>query len=164
VLEEDNFIFKKPRHFKKNTYKEVINYWEKQKADFENIEIKQYKNIFQKKQEIGSVAISTISTIEESSSTISTTTQKQSTTTQESSRFQEQSTSTEEVMSPEIEKLLGAKSLFEFYLIKGEKFPYLWQRAEIWEEKGLGLKDEYKGTEYQNNLLLKKLKEELTQQ
>lgn len=160
VLEEEKFIFKKPHHFKKDTYKEVIEYWERKKIDFENIATREYKDIFEEKQKI---SLDNTLIIEESSSTVSTTSQEQfSTTTQENSQLQE-ATSTEEKIDLETEKLLAARSLFEFYLIKGEKFPYLWQRAEIWEEKGLGSKDGYKGTEYQNNLLLRKLKEELTQ-
>ncbi len=57
---------------------------------------------------------------------------------------------------------LVATTLFEFYLIKGEELPSVKERAKIWEEKGLGLANEYHGSDYQNFRLLEKLKRELT--
>ncbi len=49
------------------------------------------------------------------------------------------------------------KNLFEFYTTKGEDLPFLRERARIWEEKGLGIIEEYQGFYFQNLRLLKEL-------
>jgi hypothetical protein len=73
------------------------------------------------------------------------------------------STPEEIILAPEIEKLLGARSLFEFYWLKGEKLPSIYQREIMWKERGLNSTSKYTGTKYQNLILLEKLKEELTE-
>ncbi len=132
--------------FKQETYQEVINQWQQREESLENINSKQYINPFQMTR--GGISPPVLP---------------------------EEATSTPEELPPEellpeepslpsnIEELLTASNLTQFYMIKGERMPFLWQRAKMWQEKGLGLEDEYKGSKYQNMILLEKLKEELTE-
>jgi len=131
--------------FREDKYKKVLEHWREMERNLANIESCEYNNPF-----LGKVSLPPTSTV---TSTVST---SSITTNQEPPQKKTQP-------SPEIQKLLRARTIFEFYSIKGQRAPSLWQRAIMWEEKGLGLRDEYKGTSYQNALLLKKLKEELTQ-
>jgi len=120
--------------FKQKTYQEVLDQWQQRKENLEKIDSKEYANPF-------------ILTGEVSTSVSSG-----------------EATSTPEKITPSalIKKLLVARNLTEFYMIRDGKVPLVSERAKIWEEKGLGLKDEYKGSKYQNVILLEKLKEELT--
>lgn len=121
--------------FGQETYQEVTVQWQEREINLEEIESKQYINPFQLMKEAELPPA-------------------------------EEGTSTPEEQPPggtvpsEIEKLLGARSLFEFYWLKGERLPSIYQREIMWNERKLG--DEYKGTKYQNLLLLEKLKKELT--
>lgn len=65
--------------------------------------------------------------------------------------------------NPQIQELLKATNLFQFYTVKGQTFLTVDERARIWQELGLGIGDEYKGTSSQNIKLLSELKEELTE-
>lgn len=137
-------ISKETLRFKQKIYQEVSNQWQQREEKLKKVDLKQYINPFQEIE--GEVSISTSS---------------------------EEATSTPEELPPEelppeepslpsnVKELLAAANLFEFYGIKGEKLPSVWERGIIWREKGLGLEKEYKGTDYQNMILLKKLKEEL---
>lgn len=143
---EVQYIEKRLR-FQKDVYKRVLNYWQEVERNLANIESRQYDNPFL--EEVSFIPTSTVP--------------QEPTSTEEESSEEKSSGEPSVTCCVEIQKLLATKNLFEFYSIKGEKVPYLWQRAEMWEAKGLGSKDEYKGTKYQNALLLEKLKEELTQ-
>ena len=69
---------------------------------------------------------------------------------------------TEELLSdPDIQALLRATNLYEFYNNKGGLL-LIEDRAEIWEELLLGSKNGYSGTYNQNILFLEELKKELT--
>ncbi len=59
----------------------------------------------------------------------------------------------EEITAAELEELL-ARTLFEFYEMRGEGMPPISERALIWEELGLGSAQEYRGIYSQNILLL----------
>jgi len=142
-MSEGQYVKKNVR-FQKNTYEKVVSYWKEMEENLANIELHQYKDPFS--GEVLSISGSTTAT----------------TSTSTSEEIQENPPEPCISCSIGIQRLLAAKSLFEFYSIKGEKVPYLWQRAQMWEDKGLGSKDQYKGTKYQNLLLLEKLKEELT--
>lgn len=131
--------------FKQEACQEVVNQWQQRKENLENINLKQYINPF-------------LMTRGEISPPIPS----------------EEATSTPEELPPEkppkeepslpsnIEELLAATNLTQFYRLKGEELPFVSVRAKMWQEKGLGLEEEYKGTKYQNMILLEKLKEELT--
>lgn len=70
---------------------------------------------------------------------------------------------TEELLSnPQIQELLKATNLYQFYDAKGETFLTIDERAKIWQELGLGQEAEYQGTYNQNIKLLSELKKELT--
>ena len=126
--------------FKQGVYQKVLDRWQQREENLENISLKEYINPFHMMRGEISPPV-----------------------------FPEEATSTPEELPSEepslpsnIEELLAATNLTQFYMIKGEIMPFLWQRAKMWQEKGLGLEDEYKGSKYQNMLLLEKLKEELT--
>ena len=61
-----------------------------------------------------------------------------------------------------IQELLNTANLYEFYTAKGEELLLIEERAQIWEELGLGKAKEYQGTYSQNIRLLEELKKELT--
>ena len=71
---------------------------------------------------------------------------------------------TQELLSyPQIQELLNATNLYEFYTTKGEEFLPIKERAQIWQELELGSWEEYQGTYSQNIRLLRELKKELTE-
>lgn len=63
---------------------------------------------------------------------------------------------------PLVQELLKATNLYQFYKAKGEELLLIEERAQIWEELGLGSAKEYQGTYSQNIRLLEELKKELT--
>ncbi len=126
----------KPFKFKEKTYQTILKTLEEKREAFEGAGLKQYPNPFQVEEEI----LASPPELEEES---------------------EKETSSEST-NEEIETLLAATNLFNFYLIKGEELPLASERAKIWGKKGLGLASEYYGSDYQNFRLLKKLKRELT--
>lgn len=70
---------------------------------------------------------------------------------------------TQELLSnPQIQELLKATNLYQFYDAKGETFLTIDERAKIWQELELGEEAEYQGTYNQNIKLLSELKKELT--
>jgi len=152
VLIEENEIddFKEFLVFRKEIYQEVLDYWQKREENFEQANSKQFISPFgEEREEI----------------IIPTTTEEATSTLEESppEELPPVEPSPEEPELPEnIQELLAATNLFEFYILRDGIVPLLEERAIIWEEKGLGHVEEYKGTSYQNMLLLVELKKELT--
>jgi len=66
------------------------------------------------------------------------------------------------LLNPQVQELLKAVNLYQFYTAKGETFLTVDERARIWQELGLGQQEEYRGTSNQNIKLLSELKKELT--
>lgn len=142
LVEKPEIETTEPLKFKKGIYERALNQLDQREKNLENIESKQYINPFQEKR----VEISAPTSSEE-----------------EFLPEPEEELPEEPELPSNVKQLLAARSLFEFYAIKGEKLPSIWQRERMWEEKGLSYAGEYKGTKDQNLLLLDKLKEELTQ-
>jgi len=122
---------------KEDTYKEVLRHWEERDIKFIQADSKQYIDPF---LERGIDILPATSTEE-----IATTTKEES------------------VSSESAKKLLRTTTIFQFYLMRDGRVPSLQERAVIWEEKGLGSREGYIGSTYQNNLLLVELKKELTE-
>lgn len=64
----------------------------------------------------------------------------------------------EDLSMEDLEDLL-ARTLFEFYEMRGEGMPPISERALLWEELGLGSAREYRGIYSQNIIFLRTLKE-----
>ena len=130
--------------FKEKSYQSILETVQKKEKQFQEAGLKQYPDMFYKGGG-GTVVIPL----------------------EPPSEPQEQQESEEEkkteLSAEEIEKLLKASNLYEFYLIKEKGLPSISQRAKVWEEKGLGSSQEYSGLDYQNIRLLEALKKELTQ-
>lgn len=131
--------------FDEATYQEVLNEWQQREEALKDIDSKIYPNPFESP---GKELVSPTSTEPATSSPEATSTPSEP--------------PEEPVLPPNIERLLAASNIYEFYIIKDGFVPSVRQRAKVWQEKGLGSEDSYKGTEYQNMILLNKLKEELT--
>ncbi len=132
--------------FKQGVYQKVLDHWQQREENLENISLKEYINPFHMMRGEISPPVSS----------------EETTSTSEELPLEELPSEGPSLPS-NIEELLAATNLTQFYMIKGERVPFLWQRAKMWQEKGLGLEDEYEGSKYQNMLLLEKLKEELTE-
>lgn len=65
-----------------------------------------------------------------------------------------------EGISEEDLELALAKTLFELYEFDNSEMPTISERAKIWEDLGIGNKENYRGSYSQNITLLEKLKEE----
>jgi hypothetical protein len=141
VSEEKEGFAERQLNFKRGVYEEILGQWELRGNNFTEAGLEKRLNPF-----AGSGIIST-STQENNS--------------EEVEEPNEENDYKEEV-SPEIQKLLAARNLFTFYYLKGEMLPLASERAIVWEEKGLGSREEYRGLKYQNEILLEALKEELT--
>jgi hypothetical protein len=158
-----------PLKFNHLNYQEVLDQWERRQENLEKIDSKQYINPFRETR----IAFST-STENETTSInipsereiiIPTSTEEVATTSEEIFDNNQEETSTQETSSLPSDimvKLLFAGNIFDFYRIKKEKFPSIWERGIIWEEKELGKRDDYYGSEYQNVILLQVLKKDLT--
>lgn len=71
---------------------------------------------------------------------------------------------TQELLSnPQIQELMKASNLYQFYTTQEEVFLTIDERAKIWQELELGQEIEYSGTYNQNIKLLSELKRELTE-
>lgn len=128
-------VIEKPLQFKEETYQEVLKIWQVRQTRFEQANLKEHLNPFQEiKKELPEL--------------------------KEEKPAKE--TNSELPTVPEIKELQAATTLYNFYMIKGEKLPPPSERAKIWEEKGLGSAEEYFGSHYQNIKLLEELKKELT--
>lgn len=131
--------------FKQGVYQKVLDHWQQREENLENISLKEHINPFHVMR--GEISPPILP--------------EEATSTPEELPLEEPP-SEEPSLPSNIEELLAATNLSQFYMIKEERVPFLWQRAKMWQEKGLGLEDEYKGSKYQNILLLEKLKKELT--
>jgi|GEM_PF-1228099 len=159
-------ITEKILEFEESNYQEVLNQWQTREKALKTINSRKYFNPF-KELRNGNLSTST----EEATATEETTSIEESTSTSpESSPPVSEESEPEPEPEPEPgpfssnEALLAARNLFEFFMIKDGKFPYFWDRAIIWENKGFGSRDYYYGSEYQNILLLETLKKDLTRQ
>lgn len=129
-------VSEKILQFQEKTYQRILEVWQEKEKQFKEADSKEYFNLFKEKKE----------------------TQKQIIPTQEKKE-------PEAFPQPpigETQELQTATTLTEFYKKKGENLPTLSERARLWQEKGLGSKDEYIGSEYQNFKLLEALKKEFT--
>ena len=143
-------ISEKPIKFEQKIYQEVLNQWRQRKERFERADLKQYLDSF---QEIRKEILPP--TFPEATSTPEETLPEE---------LAPEEIPVEETISPsKINELLAAANLSEFYKIKKEKLPLVSERAKIWQEKGLGFAEEYHGSVYQNQILLKEFKKELTE-
>jgi hypothetical protein len=134
--EEEPESTEKPLKFKEKTYQEILKIWGKREKRFEEADSKEYPDPFREKKEKPNEEIIP----EVSPGPIP-----------------------ESPAESEIKELQAATNLDEFYRIKGEKLPSAHQRAGIWEEKGLGPREEYSGSYSQNLKLLEELKKGLTE-
>lgn len=152
-----------PLRFDNASYQEVLDKWEQRRAKLEEIDSKEYPSPFQETRTYFSIpsknSTNSTSSLIFEEIIIPTSTEETSTTTEEIlNGNQEESGLPDELAA----RLLFAVNIFDFYRIKNEKFPVISERAIIWEEKGLGKKDDYYGSAYQNMFLLQALKKELT--
>jgi len=140
--------YQRPLRFNQSVYQEVLDSWEERAKNFEEADFRKYPNPFLESEKIS----------------LSTST-SEATSTKEATSSEEVATSTPANITPSLKtkELLAAANLSWFYRIKGEKLPSVKERAKIWEQKGLGLEEEYKGLKHQNEILLAKLKKELTE-
>jgi hypothetical protein len=158
-----------PLRFDQINYQGVLKQWQTREENLEKINSKQYINPFQE------IRIPILATVENNTATVNisgneevispTSTQEAVTTSKEISGGNEEETLAQETNSSKgdlMAKLLFAGNIFDFYRIKKEKFPSVFERAITWEQKGLGKRDDYYGSVYQNMLLLQALKKELT--
>ncbi|MFC1663788.1 hypothetical protein ACFL0A_01545 [Patescibacteria group bacterium] len=131
-------VSEEPLQFKEKTYQEVLKIWEDCQKKFEQTESKIYPDPFREIKERFQGSVSILSE-EQPEETVP------------------------ELPSQETKKFQEITNLFEFYLVRGEILPSISERAEIWENKNLGLAEEYQGFSYQNPILLEELKKELTE-
>ncbi len=125
--------------FKRELYSKIISRWGEQEEILKSLDGKSYSNPFK-----GSKV-----------------TEKPTSTPKEESQLTAEEK--EELLSnPDVQSLLEADNLFEFYTTKEDDFLTIEERAEIWEQLNLGTQEEYAGGYYQNIKLLRELKKELT--
>ena len=122
--------------FQENLYQKILEEWENRKARrFEEAESKYYLNPFQPGE-------------------------REKAADGEKKLSEER---TQELLAnPQIQELLRATNLYEFYAAKGETFLTVEERGKIWQELELGREEEYQGTYNQNIKFLSELKKELT--
>ncbi len=65
--------------------------------------------------------------------------------------------SLEDISLEDLESIL-AQTLYQFYDLKGDNIPTIYERSLIWEELGLGQASEYRGDYNQNIIFLRELK------
>jgi len=148
VEEVEIEITKNPLNFNEEGHKKVLKEWERREKLFYEASFNQFLDPFAKERPESLPLVVIPEETEE--------------------EVVEEATTTEEVIEKNVpseltEKLLVTTNLFQFYLIRDRRVPALEERAVIWEQKGLGYRDGYTGSKYQNNILLVKLKEELTE-
>lgn len=121
--------------FEEKIYKQILEIWEDRKRRFKEADYKEYFNPFKLVLEEKKLP--------------------------EEKRLSEERI--EELLGlPLIQDLLRATNLYDFYSKKGEELLLIEERAQIWQELGLGQVGEYQGTYSQNIKLLEELKKELT--
>lgn len=148
--------------FQVKKYQEVIGIIDSNREDFEKAKSKNYINIFEKVIKEESVPIEGG---EDSSGEDSQDSQEKESEGQKNEEEDQKDQSGQEGISYSKKNfLLGAETLFDFYMISQGNLPSIKSRANIWEEEGLGAADGYHGFSYQNILLLNALKRQLTEE
>ncbi|MFH1820481.1 MAG: hypothetical protein ABH805_01015 [Candidatus Nealsonbacteria bacterium] len=127
-------IIDKTTKFKEEFYLNILVEWQEREAMFKKVDEKKYLNPFAPGPRTLSLAEKKLS----------------------EERTQEL------LLNPQIQALLKATNLYEFYTKQGSIFLTVDERAEIWEELELGTKAGYIGTYSQNIRFLSELKKELT--
>ena len=129
-------IKQEPIQFQENLYQKILEEWQDRKARFEEAESKYYLNPFQPGE-------------------------REKAADGEKKLSEER---TQELLAnPQIQELLRATNLYEFYAAKSETFLTVEERAKIWQELELGREEEYQGSYNQNIKFLSELKKELTE-
>lgn len=131
VVKEEPEVFEKPLEFKEKTYQEILEVWQEREKRFEEANPQKYLNPLQPIKEKWEPEVF----------------------------LEEKGTEAiSELSGEELESVLAILNLYQFYKSKGEKLPPIEERAELWENFGLGTKEEYVGSRYQNEILLEELK------
>lgn len=142
-------VVEKPLEFEQKTYQKVLDIWREREKRFKETDFKKYLNPF----------YSTFQLIEEKPEL-----EPELELELEPEKVPELTPEPEIILKlpdQKIKKLQAATTLEEFYKIKEERLPSIKERAKIWQEKNLGLVEEYFGTFYQNIRLLNELKKRL---
>ena len=122
--------------FEEKAYEEILKVWEEKEERFRRVDYKEYPDPFQPISEEKELP--------------------------EEKRLPEERI--EELLNiPLIQDLLRAANLYDFYSKKGGELLLIEERAQIWQELGLGEASEYRGTYSQNIKFLEELKKELTE-
>ena len=128
-------IAEKTLRFEENNYQEILKIWQDRDKNFKEAGSNNFQNPFQEIKSKPSatpnakpIVIPTPTPIQELQSSIP------------------------------LQNLQTAINLYKFYLLKGEILPSIRDRAELWEELGVGKASEYYGSNYQNQKLLDELK------
>lgn len=124
-------FIEKTFEFKEDAYQEVLKTWQEKEESFKRADFKDYLNPFRLIKERWDPVAFLEKNGKESLS---------------------------ELSEEKLEEVLAILNLYEFYTSREEKLPLIAERAIIWEDFGLGTKEEYVGSRYQNDLLLEKLK------
>lgn len=127
-----------PVHLEQEIVEQVLQIWQIRKQDFDRAGIKEYLDPFQEVR-------GAVGQPEPPAETVKP----------------EQAQPAAEEPEHNITALLKARTLTEFYQLQGRSLPSADERAKIWQEKGLGTKQEYLGFDFQNWKLLEVLKQEL---
>lgn len=127
--------------FKEKDYQSLLQIWQEKESKKAEIDSKNYPNLFQTKEESLNL---------------------------QQSPFSPPSPSPSISPSPSptptgLQALLETDNFFDFLKLRFGTIPPLDERADLWEEKGLGRASEYYGSVSQNQKLLEALKKELTQ-
>ncbi len=130
-------------------YTRVIERWNDDREENENLKHEKYFNIFSGEKNIHE--------IERGDEEVEN---KEDDNEDEEPTVELKDLNKENFSAEEIEELL-AQTLFQFYEKKGMGMPQISERAQIWEDFQLGKAEEYKGLYEQNILLLRKLKEKM---
>lgn len=124
-------LFIKPTEFKEETYQEILKTWEEREKQFDEASPQNYLDPF---RPMGEKWDPEAFLEEKGVEAIS------------------------ELSGEKLESVLAILNLWQFYTNKGGGLPSIAERAEIWEELGLGKKENYYGSLYQNTVLLAELK------
>lgn len=124
-------FFAQLTEFKEETYQEILKTWQEREKRFNEASSQNYLNPF---QPMGEKWDPEAFLEEKGAEAIS------------------------ELSGEKLASVLAILNLWEFYTNKGGGLPSIAARAEIWEELGLGKKENYYGSFYQNTILLAELK------
>ena len=148
-------IEKKQNILKKNTYEKILEHWRIKKIEFDKIDEKIYSNPFiEKKQKLDDAPI-----VIASEGELQPERAKQSLPLDEQKKEDLSSKAPEEAKEEPTAKSFFGKinTLFDYYVSQGKNFLSINERAEIWEQEGLGETEEYHGFYNQNIKLLEQL-------